>query len=482
MNLKICITLISSIITMSLYAKNCDCNANYEWVKKTFEENDAGFGYVIDSKGKQSYEDHNKRILAKVEKAQNMEECAPILYEWLTFFRSGHIAIRLNNQVQNKNLSQAKTAFDNWETLKINTHDFKKYLDKNNNPEYEGIWEMDNYRIGIKKVKDQYIGFIIASNIDSWKEGQVKLRLNISENKTSSTYYLGDHSPIESNQVYLVGKNYLQLGNYTLKRSYPLLAPDEQYEQHFRSLNSRKPYIETLNDKTLYFRIPSFTSAEKRAIDSVINANKDKILATENLIIDIKNGTGGSDASFRELLPFIYTNPIRTVGVEYLSTKLNNQIMLDFIHKPEYGFDENGKKWAQQAYDKLEKRLGEYVGLNQYSTTITTYDTIYTYPKNIGIIINHKNGSTDEQFLLAAKQSKKVKLFGTTTHGVLDISNMYFAASPCNEFQLGYCLSRSMRIPEFTIDEKGIQPDYFLDKSIPLFDWTEYVKSILNEK
>ena len=107
---------------------------------------------------------------------------------------------------------------------------------------------------------------------------------------------------------------------------------------------------------------------------------------------------------------------------------------------------------------------------------------ILPYPKNIGIIINHKNGSTAEQFLLAAKQSKKVKLFGTTTAGVLDISNMYSVESPCKEFKLGYSLSKSLRIPDMEIDGKGIQPDYYIDKSIPQHDWVNYVNEILNEK
>jgi len=155
--------------------------------------------------------------------------------------------------------------------------------------------------------------------------------------------------------------------------------------------------------------------------------------------------------------------------------------MLDFINKDVYGFDEDGKKWAQESYDKLSKHMGEFVMLNEYPITETSFDTIHKFPENIGIIINENNGSTTEQFLLAAKQSKKVKLFGTTTTGVLDISNMYFVKSPCEEIELGYSLSKSMRIPEMTIDNKGIQPDYYIDKEIPKYEWIKFVSEILND-
>lgn len=66
--------------------------------------------------------------------------------------------------------------------------------------------------------------------------------------------------------------------------------------------------------------------------------------------------------------------------------------------------------------------------------------------------------------------------------GLLDLSNMYSVKSPCNEFELGYSLSRSMRIPEMAIDNKGIQPDYYIDKSVPQYKWVGFVNEILNTK
>ncbi|MEL7163152.1 MAG: S41 family peptidase, partial [Bacteroidota bacterium] len=198
-----------------------------------------------------------------------------------------------------------------------------------------------------------------------------------------------------------------------------------------------------------------------------------------NFIIDIRNNGGGADRSYSELIPFLYTNPIRTVGVEYYSTELNNQRMLDFIEKPEYGFDADGKAWARESYDKLSTGLGLFMSLNEEPVTVRTEDTVLPFPRQVAILINENNGSTAEQFLLAAKQSKKVKLFGVTTMGVLDISNMYFVNSPCDQFQLGYSLTRSMRIPDMAIDDKGIMPDYYLDRTVPKYEWLAFTRRIL---
>lgn len=470
------------LCTISIsHAQNCDCKSNFEWVKKTFEENDAGFQYALKVKGKQAYADHNKLILQKVQNAATNNDCMPVLHEWLTFFRSGHIAIIPNEPKQEIDTEKPEQNYSDWETYAIETDHFKKQLDKNKIPNYEGIWETAPYTIGIKKVGDKYIGFIIESGVATWTKGQVKLTFSMTENGVKSVFYMRDHSGVESDNVTMIGKNILQIGNITLSRIYPVIQDEPKYAQYVKLLNSTEPYIEPLNETTLYLRIPLFDIKYKKSIDSVMNANKKNLLKTKNLIIDIRNNGGGSDISYSSIIPFLYTNPIRTVGVEFLSTQLNNQRMLDFIHKPEYGFDDERKKWAKESYDKLQQKLGKFVNLSESTVSIHKRDTVYPYPQNIGIIINQANGSTAEQFLYEAKQSKKVKLFGVTTFGVLDISNMYFVESPCKDFKLGYSLTKTLRIPEFTIDEKGLQPDYYLDKTIPPYEWTDFVSKTLNE-
>ena len=463
--------IVAVVLTCSANGQTCTCESNFEWVKKTFEENDAGFQYIIDKKGLAAYNIHNQLMLEKMKTAKTSTECTGLLYEWLTFFRSGHIGIvRLANETSTK-----KT-----ETWKGNVSQFEKYVSEKSKADYEGIWDINGVlKIGIQKQGTNYVGFIIESSADTWKPEMVILKIEQNDGKVKSTLYRRDYTPIESDEPELIGNNYLRIGQQVLKRLKPHFTSDIIIENYFKSINSPSPFLEELNATTLYLRIPSFDSEDKSSIDKVLIENKEKILKTENLIIDLRNNSGGADQSFRGLLPFLYTNPIRSIAAEFLSTPQNNQQFLDFSTNPE--LDEGTRKLIKNIYDKLQERPGEFVNPFGEGVSVIRQDVVYEYPKKVGIIINEENASTTEEFLLAAKQSKKVKLFGVTTSGALDVSNMASVESPCKEFILRYCLSRSLRIPGMTIDDIGLQPDFYLDKTIPQHKWVEFVNEILNQ-
>jgi C-terminal processing protease CtpA/Prc len=463
------IVLYFAIVFLS-YGQDCDCESSFLWMKQTFEENDAGFQYVVDTKGQNAYDIHNRIITDKIQSAKSMPECLRIMHDWLTFFRKGHIAIdwlNVDDTVHN-------------EILNIDVEKFKQYLEEKNKQDYEGIWRVEPYTVGIQKIEDKYIGFIIESDIEEWPKGEIKLKIIPEGNNTKSVYYTRNRNVIENtNDVKMVGNNVLKIGYFTLTRMFPKIDKNPQIERYSKIVSAQKPYLEQIDENNLFLRIPSFDTLEKSSIDSILNVNKDKILSTKNLIIDITHNGGGSDGSFRELMPYLYTNPIRTVGVEYRSTERNNKIMLDIAGDTVYGASESLKNWAKGSYDVLEKNWGKFVRLSA-AISIDRPDTIYKYPQNVGIIIDDGCASATEQFLLAAKQSKKVKLFGKKTMGALDVSNVHYADSPCKEFRLYYTRSKSYRIPDMAIDDVGIQPDFYIDDTIPEYQWVDYVRSILD--
>jgi C-terminal processing protease CtpA/Prc len=127
----------------------------------------------------------------------------------------------------------------------------------------------------------------------------------------------------------------------------------------------------------------------------------------------------------------------------------------------------------------MRLNFGKFITMSEQHFEMDSSYTKLPYPQKVAIICNHYNGSTDEQFLIEAKQSLKVKIFGRPTGGMLDISNMNNIDFPNGKFLLGYCMSKSFRIPDFCIDGVGIQPDYFIDDAIPEENWIEYTKTIL---
>ncbi len=480
--MKFFLTSFLFIFINVVYPQDCSCEDSFNWVKETFEKNDAGFKYILEKKGQTAYALHNQKIASKIRSSKDKVECFKTINEWLTFFRKGHIAIRplinLNKDASNTDSnSTTNDLFPNWEKVNIDLTTFKKQLSKKETPDFEGIWESAPYTIGVKKQGDHYIGFIIKADGVYWKKGQVKFKINTKD--SSATYYMRDHSAQDFKKAELLGNNYLQMDFVILKRTFPAFSGDKKIERYFKSINSEIPYLEKVSENTVLLRIPSFAYTNKKKIDSVIEVNTQTITSTKNLIIDLRNNGGGSDGSYTKILPFLYTNPIRTIGVKLYSTPLNNDRYNKFISSPD--FTKEDKQEFKRMLKKLNKKLGEYVNLNDSKVYIKKYDTIYSYPKNVGIIIHKGNASTTEQFILAAKQSKKVKLFGNTTFGALDVSNMNFVVSPCKEFQLGYCTSISFRIPEMAIDDIGLQPDYYIDDTIKKYNWIEFVETTLNQ-
>jgi len=151
------------------------------------------------------------------------------------------------------------------------------------------------------------------------------------------------------------------------------------------------------------------------------------------------------------------------------------------------------KQHAIKIYEQVKDRVGEFVELS-YVTSIgdkemqigmgsKTFDKVYQYPRNVGIIANRGAASAAESYIIAAKQSSKVKVFGEPTRGVIDTFHLAggsFFESPCGEVWIHYSNAVSGHVPGLIFDDIGIQPDFFIDSSIPNYRWVEHVTEIMN--
>ena len=209
-----------------------------------------------------------------------------------------------------------------------------------------------------------------------------------------------------------------------------------------------------MNDSTFFLRIPSFADCE---YNQIVEKNLKEITSRPYLIVDLRGNGGGNDMNFQTLMALVYSQPYLTHGVELYATP-------DFLSLYRKLATENPKetwaKFCQDMADSVAQHLGGYVlrpGLQRIR--LIKRDSVYPYPRKVGILIHGRNASSAEQFILEAKNSEKVTLFGNEpTQGTIDLSNVYSFTSPLGWFQLSIPTTRSCRWPDITIDGKGIAP------------------------
>lgn len=449
------------------YSQSCDCETNYNWLKKTIEENDAGFQSVILEKGVDFYNFHNNSFAGKIKAETDLMKCSELLKSWLKFFRKEHLY--LFPVIENK-----QTDFPKHE---INIENFKKDLKTKEYDFIDGIWETGSYEVVILKENQQMLGVVLNTTNPNWEKGQIKFILD--ENLNKGTFFLGDnaHSPKNIEKIEYLTKGILILDNFYLKRKYPEYNFSEEETSFLADMTTTEPIFKQIGQNTNYLRIPSFAYDKKDEIKELIRKHFDDLTNTENLIIDLRGNGGGSDESFFPLISLIYTNPVVSMGIERLSSEINNKSFkeeLDFTQMSKDDAD-----WYKEKLSELENNIGKFIDTEGVKFRTNMRDTVYEKPANVSVIIDKYCASSTEEFLLMARQSKKVKLFGHPTSGALDVSNLNEIISPTNDFRLYYGMTKSIR-ENYKIDDTGIQPDFYLHKYIYKHQWVEYVSKLIN--
>jgi len=460
-------------LTHIAYAQSvCKCSEALESLVKKVENEYPGFEEK--TKNKIIY-DSFKQQLKEQATVTDKTKCFDLLKKYTSFFRDGHIWIYPATSINTKGI-------DSTELVEIDIEKFSTAL-KTAPTALEGIWKNKFewtggavYEIGVTKNSDGVlVGFVISSTSAFWKPKETKFKLY--PNGKYEFYTFDKKLKSGSYEVYNNSIIYFKEAKATFIKDLP--QSDLTPEQVKRKVGELYGFgLQKLNDQTLLIILPSFDYPFVDIIKDIVNNNRFLIERSKNLIIDIRGNSGGTDDAYEMLLPYIMTNSIRNMGVEYLATEtlvkgLESYIQTVRNNKEKQEEIETVKQWIEL----YKKNMGKFVNLKERPFSTQTVAYIKKSPEHVVILTDKRVGSSAESFVMKAKQSKKVKVLGTVTSGGLDYASARMFDFGCPEYLLQLPTYRSLRLPDYPIDNIGMQPDIYVDKSIK--DWIKFALEYL---
>ena len=215
-----------------------------------------------------------------------------------------------------------------------------------------------------------------------------------------------------------------------------------------------RPSLMALDSATFLLRVPSFDLTYKAAIDSALAAGAARLARAPVLIIDVRGNGGGGDASFAGLVPLLATGAIRVVGADAWASPANAAYFRAFLSVPE--LPASDRTLVRRLVAEMARQPNHFVPIDP--------DTVLRFaprvpPRTVAVLYDRGSGSTTEEFLLQARQSRKVLLFSRErSAGALDYANVRQVGLPSGRWQLRFGTSRSRRLPARPVDPDGLAP------------------------
>jgi len=488
MKTKFTLTLLGIGLCFISYAQNEECLKDFSYLINKIRTDYPGYYDKVTKSTEKDLADLEMKLRQKIQ--EHPDSCLVYLDTYASWFRDNHMYVGNKKDKEKDQPAPTSAAKPTPEFLHVSDGMLADLGKKNGS--VEGIWVSFKGRIAISKVEgeNRYTG--TAINYYQCEPNQLLFELDpINDTVFTMKKFpeWNDYKPVKGKASLHLNERVFEMHKDTrfVRQSASSTFDNallNSYQPQFPNGTNIYPLTTALDDSTYYVRITNFwdDSGDKR-----VKAHWQEIMARPNLIIDIRGNQGGQDDFFQVLLSLLYTNPYPSKGVQWFASEGNIRFFEESVKNGEVNNGEEGIKWINELLGAMKKNPGGFVyHPSMGHDGIVTEDTVYKYPKRVGIIINDANASSAEQFILEAKGSKKVTLFGNSnTAGVLDYSNRVNEDTPSGKYEFYWPLTRSGRLPEHPIDNTGIPPDVIIPypESKQLFDrlddWAYFVKEYL---
>lgn len=472
--------------SLSLFAQKNDCIKDFDWLVQKIRGDYPGYKDKVTATTEKELKVLEQNLRGKI--SRHPDSCGKYLSSYTSWFEDNHL--RLSGKWKHNTTASGIPDKPKSEYITLKEDSISALSKRTKN--IEGIWVSFRGKMAIVKQPGEEKYYAVAIKYEGYERDQVMYTFYPAKENEF------DMLSIPANKDYR-SKN----GKASLKLSAKILEIHGEtrfvrqsgselfdnaflysYQPEFPNGTNTYPVALSLTDSTFYLRIPSFMDDNAEVL---VKKHRSEILSRPILIIDIRNNGGGQDNFFQVLSELVYSNPYEAKGVDWYASQGNIKIFEDALQNNEIEGGQKGIDWTNALLREMKKNVGGFVTHPLMGRdSLVAEDCVYACPKRVGIIMNDANASSAEEFILSAKASRKVLLFGNkNTAGVLDYSNAISVPFPSGNYELIYPMTRSRRLPSKPIDNIGIAPDIYIPfpETEQLFDrldqWVYFVKDYL---
>jgi len=442
------IIILILLITSFNYAdarngNNCNCSLSLEEIISDVERNYPGYQAKVNVANKNEYKNFKAKTIKLAATSTDRENCFYIIESYIRFFKDNHIIFSDRNTAPKQAL-------------------FTKKAFKNASDKLTGVWRRNNDSLLVRVVRE-------SKNKDLF---------------TYKAYILNPTGAIGNVHFELIGSEHeFRVRKYDSSLTTDLLRGrrlrnlliepggiwqkigDQQADLTIKASSyqdNSKFIFKSIGDNIHYLGIPSFTM-DVTKFDSIIVKQIIPQMAVgkiQHLIIDLRNNVGGN-SSFLSLMRLAYEKPFSIPGDFLLSTP---KLIKNYETSP--------SPYRKAMIPKLKANIGKFVQRDSLKIALKESQQ---YPETISIIVNENSASSSEYFLILAKHSAKVKLYGRHTAGTLDYSELLKPENlSCPDYSFMRPTTKSYWTDTSPIDNTGIQPDVDLS-SYPENEWIDII-------
>lgn len=434
--------------------------SDFDWMTAAVERNYSGWPSKTEGARRAELDTLTARLRTQVASGNNAD-FRQSMEQWLAWFDDGHLRLQWAAAPNSVPWRTQRRALDEQTALaRLNA------LGAAADP-VEGLWLIDDrYRLAVLR-RDRsaqlFDAVILSTAAENWTPGEVKAVLTrAADGSYAIRYGAGDRT-----EVVLQGR---------LRSNGDVLEVDELGQWRRvqvdgaaqKAAERRWPgdalLIERIDEATLYLRLPSFHASHLDEIRKLIADHAAELARTPQLIIDIRGNGGGSDFTYDPVLPYLYTRPIWRIGVELRVSADNARLRGETARTLESASPEAAQLLASES-QRMQTASQAFLP-REPAVEIVRLDQVLPNPARIAVLVD-RAGSSAENFIMDARQSRKVVLMGQeNSAGVIDFGEMMGMPAPSARFELHWATTRSLRLPGDPVDPHGIAPDILIPADV----------------